>query len=336
MSAACGRKGAPLPPRPVVPAAVGNVRAEPRESGIVLLWERPTRNQDGTPLTDLLEFRVLRATTSPGTGTVPASAFSRLATVRADQPDNATVQGALYAYRDDAGGHGLNTGRQYRYRVQAVNRRGETGQPSADVVVDFTAVAPPPIALTATAGDGTVDLAWKVPPDGGGTIRGYNVYRGTASGVYGPQPVNAKPLTESTFRDAGVENDTTYYYIVRSVTNDRPPWRESADSMEAPVTPQDFIAPAPPRSLIAVPGDRDVALTWTAGAERDILGYQVYRRELPAVTATRLTDAPIPGTMYTDRSVRSGATYVYTVTAVDRSARRNESVPSMEVVVTIP
>jgi len=50
----------------------------------------------------------------------------------------------------------------------------------------------------------------------------------------------------------------------------------------------------------------------------------------------RLTEQPIPGTTFADRTARRGATYVYTVNAVDRSTRRNESVPSAEVQVTVP
>jgi fibronectin type 3 domain-containing protein len=102
------------------------------------------------------------------------------------------------------------------------------------------------------------------------------------------------------------------------------------------VTPQDSIAPAPPAGLVAVPGERDVALTWRANREPDLLGYLVYRRELPQVVSVRLTDQTIPGTTFTDRTARRGATYVYTVTAVDRSARRNESAPSAEVEVSLP
>jgi hypothetical protein len=336
---ACGRKGAPLPPRPVVPAAVGTPRAEPREAGIVLSWTRPTRNDDNSPLTDLLEFRLFRATVVLGTRDAPPSAFSFLATVRADQPENASVQGPLYAYRDDAGGQGLPTGRQYRYRIQAVNRRGEVGPFSAEVSVDFTAASAPPVGLKATAGDRIVDLQWQAPPvtvpAGEGSVKGFNVYRGQEPGVYAPQPLNANPLQGNRFRDAGVQNETTYYYVVRSVANDRPPWRESVDSVEVAVVPQDYIPPAPPRGLIAIPGEGVVALTWDASDEGDLLGYVVYRQEPPQLVSVRLTE-PIPGTTFTDRTARRGATYVYTVTAVDRSARRNESVPSEEVQVSVP
>jgi len=336
---ACGRKGPPLPPRPVVPAAVGNLRAEPRDAGIVLSWTRPTLNNDNSPLTDLLEFRLFRATVALGTRAAPSAAFSFLATVRGDQPENAGVQGPLYVYRDDAGGQGLPTGHQYSYRVRAVNRRGEVGPFSTDAAVDFTAAPSAPGGLRAIAGDGTVDLEWQAPPaaaSGEAFVKGYNVYRGLEPGIYAPQPINASPLAGKRFRDAGVQNETTYYYVVRSVTNDRPPWRESVDSAEVSAVPQDFTPPAPPRGLIVIPGEGVVSLTWDAGDERDFLGYVVYRREPPRLVSVRLTEQPIPGTTFTDRTARRGATYVYTVTAVDRSARRNESVPSTEVEVTVP
>jgi fibronectin type 3 domain-containing protein len=79
-----------------------------------------------------------------------------------------------------------------------------------------------------------------------------------------------------------------------------------------------------------------VSLSWTANTEPDLLGYLVYRREPPALNPVRLTAAPLQTTTFTDRAVRAGATYVYTVTAVDRSPRRNESAPSSEVFVTLP
>lgn len=336
---ACGRKGPPLPPRPVVPVAVGAFQAAPRDTGILVSWTRPTRNNDNSPLTDLLEFRLYRATVPLGSLDVPSSAFSILAAVRAESPENARVQGNLYLVRDDAGGQGLPTGRQYRYRVQAVNRRGEVGPFSPEAAVDFTLVPPTPVGLRATPGDGSVELEWQAAPAPRRDevmAKGYNVYRGREPGIYAPNAINPSPLQETRFRDVGVQNETTYYYIVRSVANDRPPWRESGDSAEISVTPQDALAPAPPQGVIAIPGEGVVALTWDASDERDILGYVVYRREPPQLASVRLTAQPAPGTTFTDRTARRGATYVYTVTAVDRSARGNESVPSTEVQVTVP
>jgi len=334
----CGRRGAPVPPRPAAPAAVGAFRADLRDSAILLSWTRPTRNEDGSPLTDLLEFRLFRAISAAAPrearGRPP---FSLLATVRADQPENAVVRGNQYAFLDDGGSAGLTPGLRYSYRMQAVNRRGVVGAQSAEVSVDFALPPPPPVGLVAVAGDGVVNLTWQ-PPAGqaGAAPRGYNIYRGVQPGVYGSGPVNAGPIVETQFRDAPVANETTYYYVVRSVGGERPPWRESGNSTEVSATPVDLTPPAPPRGLTAIPAPGVVSLTWNANTEPDLLGYLVYRREPPVLNPVRLTEAPVQTTTFTDRAVRSGATYVYTVTAADRSSHRNESAPSSEVPVSLP
>jgi len=262
-----------------------------------------------------------------------------LATVRADRPDNAIVRGDRYGFRDDGGSAGLTPGLRYAYRVQAVNRRGVAGPLSPEVVVEYTLAPPPPVSLTATAGDGVVNLRWQAPPPvppGARPPQGYNIYRALQPGAYGEQPINAGPLVAVEFRDVGVENGATYYYVVRSVGSERPPWRESASSNEASATPVDLTPPAPPRGLTAIPAPGAVSLIWEANTEPDLLGYLVYRREPPALAPVRLTDRPTQTTTFTDRAVRAGATYAYTVTAVDRSPHRNESAPSPEFSVTLP
>jgi fibronectin type 3 domain-containing protein len=182
-----------------------------------------------------------------------------------------------------------------------------------------------------------VNLTWQ-PPAGqaGAAPRGYNIYRGLQSGAYASQPVNAGPIVETQFRDAAVENETTYYYVVRGVGGERPPWRESTNSNEVSATPEDLTPPAPPRGLIAIPAPGVVSLSWSANTEPDLLGYLVYRREPPALNPVRVTETPVQATTFTDRAVRSGTTYIYTVTAVDRSRHRNESAPSSEVPVSLP
>jgi hypothetical protein len=337
----CGRRGAPVPPRPAAPAAAGTLRADLLDSTILLTWNRPTQNEDGSPLTDLLEFRLFRTVgpTAPRE-TGGRSAFSLLATVRADQPENAVVQGDRYAFRDDGGSAGFTPDHRYSYRLQAVNRRGVAGGQSAEVSVDFSLAPPPPGGLVPVAGDRVVSLTWRPPagavPPGAPSPRGYNIYRGLQPGDYGSQPINAGPVVEMQFRDAAVENETTYYYVVRSVGGERPPWRESTNSDEVSATPIDLTPPAPPRGLTAVPAPGVMSLSWSANTEPDLRGYLVYRREPPALIPVRLTDIPVQNTTFTDRTVRSGATYVYTITAVDRSRRRNESAPSAEVSVTVP
>jgi hypothetical protein len=322
----------------VVPAAVENFRAGASDTDILVSWVRPVRNEDGSPLTDLTEFRLYRAVGAGLPGEPPV--FSLLATIRAEQPANATVQENQYVYRDDGGPAGLRPGVRYTYRVQAVNRSGEVGRSSPDAFVDFSLAPPPPTALQAAAGDGAVDLTWKAPaggaPAGSPPLRGYNLYRGVQPQAYGSQPINAAPVMDTHFRDAGLANDTTYYYVVRSVAGERPPWRESDASNEISAAPMDLTPPAPPRGLVAVAAGGAIALSWDINPEVDLLGYLVYRREPPALTPVRLTVEPIQSASFTDRTARPRISYLYSVTAVDRSPRRNESAPSIEAPATLP
>jgi hypothetical protein len=316
-------------------------RAEARDQAIVVVWSRPTRNEDGSSLTDLLEFRLYRAAGSASAHeTRERPSFSLLATIRADQPDNATVRDSQYAFRDEGGGTPLAPGLRYRYRVQPVNRKGVLGRQSGEILVDYSLPLAAPVGLAAAAGDGVVNLTWQSPvmksAAEAASVRGYNVYRGVEPGKHDLVPINAGPVVETRFRDTGLRNETPYSYVVRSVGSERPPWRESGDSNEVSVTPTDLTPPAPPQGLTAIPAPGLVSLSWRAGGEPDLLGYLVYRLEPPATTPVCLTDTPVQTTTFTDRTVRAGATYTYTVTAVDRSRRRNESAPSAEVQVSLP
>jgi len=107
--------------------AVGELRAEPQGESVLLSWRRPARNQDGSPLTDLLEFRLFRSSAEPAGA---PGEFGPLATVRADAPQNAVLRGDRYAFLDDNRGQGLRPGVRYTYRLQPVNRRGRAGSPA--------------------------------------------------------------------------------------------------------------------------------------------------------------------------------------------------------------
>ena len=76
-----------------------------------------------------------------------------------------------------------------------------------------------------------------------------------------------------------------------------------------------------------------VDLKWKASVSR-VVGYNVYRSETDGGPYIKLTSAPVRATNYTDRSVQSGHTYVYAVTAVDGKAK--ESVHSNHAKALIP
>ena len=141
-------------------------------------------------------------------------------------------------------------------------------------------------------------------------------------------PLNKEPLRDPTYKDSGVVNAHTYYYIVRSVANPVPPWNESPDSTEISATPRKLTPPHSPTGLTVVPGVNRVFLTWNDNKEADLAGYYVYRSTGIRKKFKRLTDKIIDRTAFSDDTVESGVTYYYTVTAVDQEG--NESAPSVE------
>jgi hypothetical protein len=338
---------------------VANLGAAPEANTVLLTWSRPGRNEDGSPLQGSLDFRLYRRSAAlpggaPAAATEPAGpgglgsegprdleGYTLVATVRGERPENARVEGPNYAFRDDGNGRGLAYDRRYEYRLVARDRRGYESQPSNQARVDLSVPPVPPGDLAATAGEGRADLVWTPPrtrADGSplGAVRGYNIYRSEQAGAFPDRPLNAEPVAEPRYTDGGLANDRTYFYVVRAVVNEAPPWQESASSNMAAATPRDITPPASPQNLRAAATRAEVSLIWDANTEPDLGGYLVYRSEVPQTAYRRLTPQPLRGTTYADRTVARGTTYYYVITAVDTAATPNESLFSDELTVRVP
>ncbi len=329
----CGRSGPPVVPILVEPSPPTDLTALVRSRTVVLAWTRPTTNVDGTALKYQPSFQISRQQTAPR-----ASAYSVIATVKAEKPENALVSGNRYAFTDSH----VAVGGRYTYTVEAVSRRGIIGPSSPEAIALVTVEIEAPSSLRAAAGERAVRLSWVAPArrvDGSplAIVPRYNIYRGAGPGQYDPNPINREPVQHTQFQDTDLVNDQTYYYRVAAVESQEPPWQEGMPSSEVSAAPVDLTPPAPPQRVRAVVGPGlVVSLSWELNRETDLLGYLVYRSDAPQRPPHRLTDTPLKSPTFTDRSVRSGGRYFYTVTAVDASSRRNESVASESVEVHVP
>ena len=166
----------PGPPRDLV--AVAN------DGTVNLSWARHTN--EGYLV---LEYRVFKGETP--------DLLSPLATVPATR--NWTV--------DDA----VVNGKTYHYAVAAVNSAGE-GVPNRTSARPL-ALPTEPTALSATTGNGTVNLTWSPPECVGGELLGYTILRGTANDSLSPI---ATDLVEARYEDRWVAVGTTYWYAVRA------------------------------------------------------------------------------------------------------------------------
>jgi uncharacterized protein len=313
----CGKKAPPVPWQSIVPKRIVDLQAVSRENRLILQWTAPRENTDGSPLTDLSSFRILRSEGDlvggecKGCGGAPQVVYD----MKLDPKEQVTGKKMSFAFGD------LHPGKVYVFQVVSVNGRGYPGSPSNPAQVYWDEAPPRPSLVSAERGDRRVELAWESVP---GTT-GYNVYRRTEAEPFPFSPLNRELLTESRFTDLTVANEQRYIYTVRSVRRVVKTDVEGTGSLELPVSPTDLIPPAPPQGLVAVPLKNGMELNWRRSPEPDLLGYYVYRRRAGEPEMKRLTPDPISKETFLDTDVEVGQEYEYAVTAVDKSPNKNES-----------
>jgi hypothetical protein len=139
--------------------------------------------------------------------------------------------------------------------------------------------------------------------------------------------------------DASIEWEKSYLYWVTPLTRIYSQTGkligeiEGEDSAPIEVVTHDVFPPAVPERLLAItggmPGKKFVDLLWAPNTEKDLAGYNVYRREAGGQLA-RINSAPIALLSFQDINVASGHSYFYCISAVD--IRGNESVRSQEII----
>ncbi|HXR07214.1 MAG TPA: glycoside hydrolase family 2 TIM barrel-domain containing protein, partial [Candidatus Acidoferrum sp.] len=144
----------------------------------------------------------------------------------------------------------------------------------------------------------------------------YNVKRAAVSG--GPYLTVASD-TAIAYADTGLNNGTTYYYVVSALNA----FGESTNSAEVSVTPAAPAVPAVPAGLVAGLDDGQVDLSWNQSATAT--SYNLVRAL--AQSGPFVTVASTTGTTYTDAGLTNGTTYYYEVAAVNSAATSANSAP---------
>jgi fibronectin type 3 domain-containing protein len=266
---------------------------------VTISWIRPTKNEDGSLLTDLAGYYIYR---SEGT----AEPFNRLN----DEP----VKGICYT--DTA----LINGITYLYAVTAVDYSGNESKKSP--IISATPNILPPSKVRVKPGDGEVQLFWA--PYEKSPLKGYYVYRRNPS-EQTFQRITDLPVQESYFIDLQVANGIPYFYKVSCVDMDG---IESLPSPEVAATPMAII-PDEPSSVHAQyiqesSGEKRVELSWDQSKEDGIAGYKIYRRILDERDFTLLTPEPVHETTYFDTTIMPDTGYLYSVVAVTEKGMESQ------------
>lgn len=355
--AACGKRGDPIAPVPVIPKATSDLAVTQRGDVVELSWSYPSLTAAGESLRDVTKIVVYRyleglpaslagknpvtatpGATEPGTP-LPVALFKDVPVITPDQfvklkvrldTLNATAiptytVGARVLYADRPPGK-TEDGRPARVTYAVVTQTESGTSELSNLATIVPLVAPnPPTGLAAKAVQEAVVLAWTEPAKReGADVAGYNVYRFSPEGPIDElgTPVNAEPLAETTYKDAPPYG--SYRYAVTTVASVGPPLVQSEPTPSVFAEFKDLMPPAAPANVATLVESNAVRLVWDPVDAPDLAGYKVYRAA--GSEKTVLTPASINDTNYRDTSITPGVSYVYSVTSTDKNG--NESAAS--------
>jgi len=241
------------------------------------------------------------------------------------------------------------------YLALAVSTRGRESAASRRVAITLGSPASAPRLPTVTYTESELLLEWSAPlaarlpvqePSADGVLVSRPIVELSAATTYAvyvvesdatvdvperPTPLNAVPITGTSYLDTGVTFGERRCYVVRALDTIDSLEVEGPPSAPACVVPVDTFAPQAPGGLVAVASADAINLVWDPGSEPDISGYLVLRGTAPGATLERLTPEPIEETTFRDADLEADQVYVYAVQAVDNAAPPNVSPPSVEV-----
>jgi len=336
--AACGKRRPPLPPVERVPQRTELLSGVQRGNQVVLSWPAPRRNAPDESVQSIRRIDVYRlAEGIRDPLPLTEEEFSARATLIGSVPAEQILRAAdTLTYTDELS---LTEPVRLRYAVRYVNAAGQRAAFSNFLLIEPAASVsqPPVISATPEVKESAVVLRWQAPAANvdnttPANLLGYNVYRTSPSQTQPAQePLNARPLTATTFADQTFSFGEEYVYVVRAVslgTGGEPV--ESLNSNSVTVRPLDTFAPAAPGKVTAVGSATPPRMNifFPTNTEKDLAGYNLYRSEDPNLPKpwTKLNRNLLDRTTYQDEAVQAGKKYFYYVTAVDNAG--NESQPS--------
>jgi hypothetical protein len=357
---ACGKRGDPTPPVPVIPAAVSDLTATQRGPYVILSWTYPSVTTAGRSLSGIQRVHVYRyVEVLPGSmlgrepetlgdipvgvpievtlfshvPSLPPTQFLRLKeTLVSLEPEDLSgvTEGGKLFYEDDPQmrtAEGLPVRVTYGVVTEA-EARSDLSNLAVIVPLD---VPTAPQSLSASISPDAVNLSWNRPAgmiSGASDLSliGYHVYRFTGDEV--PEtPITAAPVEKTNYADTPALG--SHRYLVTAVRTTGPPLLQSYPSNVLTVEYRDLLPPPAPIGLTALPEDNAIRLIWDPVEAADLAGYKVYRigvADQVGELFVTVTPTAITETNYRDTGVRPNTVYQYLVSSIDKSG--NESSPT--------
>ena len=313
---ACGKRGDPHPPVPVIPKPTTDLVVAQRGSKLILSWSYPSLTTSGQKLATVRRVVLYRyveplpatqpprdvKTLLPGDidPTVPPAIalfaktpppgpmqFTKLRE-KVDSIESANLTGATVGARlmyEDSPPLQTSDGRPVRITYAVVTEGEEAkGAPSNLATIVPVDVATAPSDVKAEAKPEGVMLTWTAPAktttgNDNPRVVGYDVYRYPAGQELEElaAPITSAPIGKTTYTDTPAYG--SYIYRVSAITMTGPPRLES--DLSAPITAEykDLLPPPTPTGLTVLVETKAIQLVWDAVSAPDLAGYKVYRIE---------------------------------------------------------
>lgn len=310
---ACGKRGDPRPPVPVIPQPTSDLVVTQRANRVILTWSYPSLTTAGRSLTEIRRISVYRyseelpvapggrdpKTLMPGDidptlpepmalfskiPTIPAAQFAKLSQ-RVDSIEKANMSavtaGTKLVFTDEPP-FASTDGRPVRLTYAVVTEGGTAKSELSNLAILVPLpVAVAPSGVSADVKPEGVTLSWTRPASSikQGTdpvISGYNIYRtapGHAPGEF-DAPINNAPVKDSPYTDVPPYGE--HEYRITAVAEEH---IQSDLSQPVQATYKDLLPPPAPTDVTALVETKSVRLLWDPVDAADLAGYRVYRSE---------------------------------------------------------
>ncbi len=254
----------------------------------------------------------------PADGGIPVESYA----VHWTGPDGVTNSASVPGTQHTIGG--LTNGATYSVTVTAVNRVGASSRSSPSSLRPGT-IPTAPVGISATRGNGVVEVSWSPPlNDGGLPISAYVIDWVSSTGATGAIETSGTGYTMQ-----NLLNGATYTVTVSAVNEAG----TSPAGGSASATPA--AAPGPPAAVTVDRGDGRIDVTWqppAADGGKPVLSYTVSWSAPDGATGSADTAA----TTHTFDGLTNGATYTVTVTAANEVGTSAASQPASGTPAHIP
>jgi hypothetical protein len=338
----CGKKGPIQPPVIKVPQKIESLEAEQRGDNIIIRWANPTVYSDGSSLSEIKEIEIwLLEETGESEETTEESSQEK----RKSRPkislkkfkekaklEKVIEEGKFLDYQRHFNQDSFEfeywyklpeknfTLKRFIFALKVKDKRKKSSEFSKMLSVEPRIIPAPPQEVQSAIHEDRIEIHWKEPAknidnSSPAKVTGYNIYRRKEGEFF--SRLNSSLIKENKYSDKTFLFGEVYHYLVRASSTESSPFWESADSVTTEVFAEDIFAPAPPSGLISILGEDFVSLSWDISKEKDLLGYNIWRREENKEEYVLLTLQPIQENIYNDYAIEKNKRYHYAITAKD-------------------